>query len=121
MWMAVSDRGHVLSVATGIQNDRLIFVAITGDAKDSETLTTSIVTGGGAAGDNWHSINYPDGSKQRLPKRGIQLFQYIDGEWAESSGDVTPDEYEEFLASNPEKFTIQSLKEFVKRSRQNAR
>ena len=114
-------RAIVLVVATGIRNNRLLFVAITGDPKDSPTTTTSIVTGGSTTDHNWHILKYPDGTEQRLPKPNVQLFQYIDGNWSESPGDVTPLEYDEFCASKPKHFTIQSLLAFVENRRRNAR
>ena len=121
VYTAYSDTNHRLVVATGIRNDKLLFVAITGDPKHSETSTTSIVTGGSTKDHNWYKLNYPDGTVEMLPKRGVQLFQYIDGKWSESKGDVTPKEYEKFCNSKPEHFTIESLLEFVANQRRNDR
>ena len=120
-WTGTSDSDHRLVVATGIRNNKLLFVAITGDPKDSPTTTTSIVTGGSTTDHNWHILKYPDGTEERLPKPNVQLFQYIDGNWSESPGDVTPLEYDEFCASKPKHFTIQSLLAFVENRRRNAR
>ena len=118
--MGTSDLENRLVVDTGVRNNKLLFVAITGDPKDSPVSTNSIATSHSSKSRNWHVLNYPDGTEQMLPKPNVQLFQYIDGNWSESSGDVTPLEYDEFCASDPERFTIQSLLEFVDNKR-NAR
>ena len=120
-WMATSDLDHRLVVATGIQNSKLIYVAITGDPKHSTTSTSSIVTGGVTTDHNWHVVKYPDGTEESLPKQNVQLFQYIDGNWSESPGDVTPEEFDKFCATEPKHFTIESLLEFVDNQRRSAR
>ena len=111
----------LVMLATGIQNSKLIYVAITGDPKHSTTSTSSIVTGGVTTDHNWHVVKYPDGTEESLPKQNVQLFQYIDGNWSESPGDVTPKEFDKFCATDPKHFTIESLLEFVDNQRRSAR
>ncbi|WP_146521898.1 hypothetical protein [Stieleria varia] len=119
--MATSDANHRLLVQSGVRNNKLLFVAIAGDPINSGGSTNGLIRGGGGVGYNWHKIHFPDGSEHSLPKPGSQLFQLIDGEWTESKGDVTPDEFEAFCASKPREFTIQSLLTFVAQQRQDVR
>ena len=119
--MAINDAQNRLLVQSGVRNGKLLFVAITGDPLNSTASTNGIVRGGGGVGYNWHKIHYPDGSEHALPKTGIQLFQLIDGQWAESKGDVTPQEFEAYCASAPQELTIQSLLSFVEQRRQSVR
>ena len=121
MSMAVNDANHRLLVQSGVRDRKLLFVAIAGEPINSAGSTNGIVRGGGGVGYNWHKIHYPDGSEHLLPRPGSQLFQWIDGQWTESNGDITPEEFTMYCASKPREFTIQSLMAFVEQQRQDSR
>ena len=106
-WTAITTDGSTYVIATGSQEDELVFVAIAGRSIDSmdDDGVESIVSGGATVGENWHWLLRPDGTKTKLPA-DRQLFELIDGQWRESDRRVTLNEWNGFLDSDPQRISI---------------
>jgi len=109
---AGKDGGHVVSYAFVF--DRLSYVVFQ-NAPYGETITSAVT---GSHHKKW--LTKPDGTKFRLPGEH-RLYEFKDGALITNDRRVTREEFEAFMASNPDEYTLDALLEFLAESGSDAR
>jgi hypothetical protein len=94
-------------------NEDLDFVAFTGKPKDA---LDDVLDGLVSMGSHDSSLTKPDGTEITLPS-SAQLYELVDGNYRESKARVSKKEFQLFMASNAQQYTIDSLLAFANKLR----
>lgn len=102
---------HIWAIQYGFSDKNLIFVLFRGEDQKLG------VSGGGVMGPNGNGsfgggFVRPDGTWVTMPNR-TQLYEIVDGKYKECDRRVTFAQLQNFLASNPDAYTIDRLLQFV--------
>ena len=117
--MAVQSKTHLYTVQWGYRGDELAYVCIAGKRLPGERVT-GLISGGVNGGKRDFFVHRPDGKRVAVPGK-IQLFEFIDDQYRESSERVSLAEFRAFEASHPEEYSIDALVRFAQHRRKNQR
>jgi hypothetical protein len=112
--IAVSTKTHSYVIQYGYVGNRLAYVVFSGLKNNGEN---NIVEGLVTMGSHKSYITKPSGAMVQLPS-DVQLFECIDGKYAESKERVSKEAFEAFLASDPKEYTINALLKFSKKEKE---
>jgi hypothetical protein len=109
---ASDSRLWVISRATA--GKQLVFAVFEGGPRVAEGLKSAVTATDNASDDGrtMVTITRPGGATVKLPG-GIKLVEIIDGQYKESSERVSLQDFDAFLESRPEAYTIDNLLKFA--------
>ena len=100
--------GRISSTLYGYRYGRLAYVVF----EEEEGTLKSKVQGSYDRHHREVKFNKPDGEIVHLPN-AIQLYEFIDGQFGQSPVRVTRADFEAFMDSSPDQYSIDSLLKFV--------
>jgi hypothetical protein len=110
-------------VVRGELNGELAFAVLQGGPRTEEGFESSVsmTHNENNDGQTIAYVNRPDGSRLKLPGE-VNLVEIIDGRYSECRVTVSLDDFDSFLDSNPDAFTIHNLITFatVRRSQKQS-
>jgi hypothetical protein len=102
--------GRTWAISSGTKNDRLVYAVFAGGKGEVPSHVTVKLSG---RYNHSAVLTKPDGMEIRLDGKK-QLFEIVDGKYRDSDERVTLNQFNAFMKSNPEEYTIEQLLEFAK-------